>query len=155
VFKQTAWQWHASAALPLLGTLHWEVSRGQILAMGVMAAITALAYRRIEAAGRLMVVLWAGMLVTVVWVIAAGLARFDAGCALAVAEEAVTSGRPLELGLGAVLGLAMYNYLGYYQVCYLGDEVAEASRTIPRSIILSVLVVAALYVTLSVSILGV
>jgi amino acid transporter len=155
VFKQPAWRWHTATALPLVGTLQGEVSRGQILAMGVMAAITALAYRRIEAAGRLMVVLWAGMLVTVVWVIVAGLVRFDARCALAIPQEAVTGGRPLVVGLGAVLGLAMYNYLGYYQVCYLGDEVAEASRTIPRSIILSVLVVAALYVTLNVSILGV
>jgi amino acid transporter len=155
VFKQTAWHWHAATAFPVIGTFHWEVSRGQILAMGVMAVITALAYRRIEAAGRLMVILWAGMLVTVAWVIAAGLARFDASRALEFPPEAVTRGRPFLLSLGAVLGLAMYNYLGYYQVCYLGDEVAEAPRTLPRSIIISVLVVAALYVTLNMSILGV
>src|SRR5262249_3703965 len=66
-----------------------------------------------------------------------------------------TQGRPLFLGLGVVLGLAMYNYLGYYQVCYLGDEVADAPRTLPRSIIVSVLIVAALYMTLNISILGV
>src|SRR4051812_7718139 len=46
VFKETAWTW----TVP--GGLVWEVSRGQVLAMGVMLAITALAYRRIEVAGR-------------------------------------------------------------------------------------------------------
>src|SRR5436305_298447 len=82
-----------------------------ILAMGVMLAITALAYRRIEVAGRLMVVLWGGMLVTVAWVIAAGLARFDAARAFDLPAGALTLDRPFWLGLGAVLGLAMYNYL--------------------------------------------
>jgi amino acid transporter len=147
VFKQPAW----------IGSwpwLDWEVSRGQILAVGLMLAITALAYRRIEVAGRLMVVLWAGMLVTVVWVIAAGLTRFDAGRALDIPAGALTVNRSFVLGLGAVLGLAMYNYLGYYQVCYLGDEVADAPRTLPRSILVSVLVVAALYVTINLSVLG-
>src|SRR5262249_51651388 len=92
---------------------------------------------------------------TVAWVIAAGLRRFDATMAFELPPGAIALDRTFLLGLGAVLGLAMYNYLGYYQVCYLGDEVADASRTLPRSMILSVLVVATLYVTLNVSILGV
>ena len=46
-----------------------NVAWGQVAAMGVMALVTVLAYRRIAAAGRLMVVLWVGMLVTVAWVI--------------------------------------------------------------------------------------
>src|SRR3954467_11465072 len=99
VFKQTAWHWQAATAWPALGALDWEVSRGQFLAMGVMLAITALAYRRIEVAGRLMVVLWLGMLATVAWVIVAGLARFDAGLAFDFPEGALTLGRPFLLGL--------------------------------------------------------
>ena len=46
-----------------------KVAWGQVAAMGVMVLVTVLAYRRIAAAGRLMVVLWVGMLVTVAWVI--------------------------------------------------------------------------------------
>src|SRR4051812_11742529 len=154
-FKQTAWHWQASTAWPVLGVLDWEVSRGQFLAMGAMLAITALAYRRIEVAGRLMVVLWVGMLVTVAWVIVAGLARFDAARAFDFPEGALTLGRPFLFGLGAALGIAMYDFLGYYQICYLGDEVADAPRTLPRSILISVLVVAVMYVTMNVSIIGV
>ena len=29
------------------------------------------------------------------------------------------------MGLGLALAIAMYDFLGYYQVCYLGDEVAD------------------------------
>lgn len=49
----------------------------------------------------------------------------------------------------------MYDFLGYYSVCYIGDEVKDASRTIPRSIVISVIVVASIYLTMNVSILGV
>jgi amino acid transporter len=58
-------------------------------------------------------------------------------------------------GLGAALAIAMYDFLGYYQVCYLGDEVAEPARTLPRSILISVAAVALLYLTMNAGILGV
>ena len=51
--------------------------------------------------------------------------------------------------------LAMYDFLGYYSVCYIGDEVANPSRTIPRSILISVLAIAAVYVAMNVSIISV
>jgi amino acid transporter len=154
-FKRAAWHWRSSAAWPVLGVLEWEVSWGQFLAMGVLLVITALAYRRIEAAGRLMVGLWLVMVATVAWVIVAGVARFDAARAFDLPAGALALDRPFFAGLGTALGLAMYNYLGYYQVCYLGDEVADAPRTLPRSIVASVLVIAAAYLTLNLSILGV
>ena len=49
------------------------------------------------------------------------------------------------MGLGMALTIAMYDFFGYYQVCYLADEVADASRTIPRSILISVLAVGLMY----------
>jgi amino acid transporter len=137
-----------------LGGFAWEITRGQLVAVGVMAAITALAYRRIEVTGRLMVVLWAGMLATVAAVIAAGLAHFDPARAFDVPDAAWVVDRRFALGLGAALGIAMYDFLGYYQICYLGDEVADPVRTIPRSILISVAVIAPVYFTMNMSILG-
>ena len=58
-------------------------------------------------------------------------------------------------GLGKALELTMYAYLGYYQVCYLGDEVADPSRTFPRAILISTVAVAAIYLTMNLSVLGV
>ena len=59
------------------------------------------------------------------------------------------------MGLGMALAIAMYDFLGYYQVCYLGDEVADPSRTIPRSILISVLWSRLIYLTMNIGILGV
>src|SRR5262249_36759935 len=97
--KPTAWHWQSATARPVVGQLDWDVRRSQLLAMGVMIAITVLAYRRIAVAGRLMVVLWAGMLVTVIWVIASGLTRFDAARAFDIPPGALTLDRSLVSGL--------------------------------------------------------
>jgi amino acid transporter len=153
VLKQVSWRW--DVAIPLIGAVEWRVENGQLFAIAAMAGIIALAYRRIEAAGRLMVVLWVGMLATVAWVIVAGLSHFHAAIAFDIPDGAWTLDARFLGGLGAALGIAMYDYLGYYQICYLGDEVADASRTIPRSILISVGVIAVVYLVMNVSILGV
>jgi amino acid transporter len=146
----TAWNW--GSILP--GTSA-PVVWGQVAAMGVMLAVTALAYRRISVAGRLMVVLWIGMMLTVLWVIVAAASRFDARLAFDFPPGAFQFDFRTTLGLGMALAIVMYNFLGYYQVCYLADEVADAPRAIPRSILFSVLVVGLMYMTMSVTILGV
>jgi amino acid transporter len=150
VLERTVWHWHAP-----LGGFNWTVTQEHLLAMAIMVAITAMAYRRIEEAGRLMVVLWVGVLATVSAVIISGLTHFDFRQVIDIPADAFVVDRHRVVGLGTALGLAMYSYLGYYQVCYLGDEVADAPRTIPRSILISVAAIALVYVTMNVSILGV
>jgi amino acid transporter len=102
-----------------------------------------------------MVVLWAGMLLTVAWVILAGLMHFDPAKAFDFPEGAWRGDRRWFIGLGMALAIAMYDFLGYYQVCYLGDEVADAPRTIPRSILISTLVISLVYLIMNVGIIGV
>ena len=153
LLKQEAWT--RSISLPMGGIIEWRVDYGQLFAVAVMAGITALAYRRIQAAGRLMVILWLGMLATVAWVIVAGLSHFNPALAFDFPEGAWTLDARFATGLGAALGIAMYDFLGYYQICYLGDEVSNPAVTIPRSILISVVVVAVVYLTMNVSILGV
>src|ERR1700756_3900363 len=51
--------------------------------------------------------------------------------------------------------IAAYDIGGYYNVCFLGDEVKEPTKNIPRALLLSILAVACLYVVMNVSILGV
>jgi amino acid transporter len=145
-----AWNWGS-----LVPGLDLSVSRGQVAAMGIMAAVTILAYRRIEVAGRLMVVLWAGMLVTVAWVIATGLTHFEPARAFDFPEGAWRINNRTAAGLGMALAIAMYDFLGYYQVCYLGDEVSSPAKTIPRAIMISVIAIAVVYLVMNISILGV
>src|SRR5262249_6358372 len=59
------------------------------------------------------------------------------------------------IGLGMALGIAMYDFLGYYQVCYLGDEVADPARTLPRSILISTVAICLVYLVMNVGIIGV
>ncbi|MBI3758786.1 MAG: amino acid permease, partial [Deltaproteobacteria bacterium] len=56
---------------------------------------------------------------------------------------------------GAASRIGVYDYLGYYDICYIGEEVKEPGKTIPRSIIISVLVVALIYIAINFSIIGV
>jgi amino acid transporter len=145
-----AWNWKS-----LVPQLDVNVAWGQFLAMGIMALVTVLAYRRIAVAGWLMVMLWAGMLITVAWVIVAGLSHFAAAQAFDFPEGAWRFDHRTSMGLGMAIAIAMYDFLGYYQVCYLGDEVADPARTIPRSIIISVISIAVVYLTMNIGILGV
>ncbi len=147
---KTAWNW--GRLIPEFDLIvQWE----QVAAMAIVALVTALAYRRIAVAGRVMVVLWVGMLVTVGWVIAAGLSHFSARRAFDFPPGALHIDQATAVGLGMALAIAMYDFLGYYQVCYLGDEVATPSRTIPRSIMISVVAVGLVYLTMNIAIFGV
>ena len=57
--------------------------------------------------------------------------------------------------MGAASRIGVYDYLGYYDICYIGDEVKDPGRTIPRSIIISVIAVAIIYFAINLSIIGV
>src|SRR5207245_1338493 len=59
------------------------------------------------------------------------------------------------LGLGAASRIGVYDYLGYYDVCYIGDEVRDPGRVIPRSILISTVLVAVIYLAINLSIIGV
>lgn len=125
-----------------------------LVAAAVCVVATALLWRNIEDIGRLAVVMLVVVLVTVGWVIVAGLFTFSPAQAFAFPPEAFTVDRNLLLSVGAASVLAMYSYGGYNQVCNIGDEIKDPTRTIPRSIVLSTFLVAALYMLMTVVILG-
>ena len=95
VLSVTAWNWGSI----FTGT-DMPVVWGQVAAMGVMLFVTALAYRRISIAGRLLVMLWIGMLLTVIWVIAAAASHFDASRAFCFSSGCVSDRHPHDHGIG-------------------------------------------------------
>jgi APA family basic amino acid/polyamine antiporter len=131
----------------------WLGTRLVCVTVGV--SVVLLLYRRVTAVGRLTVVLWIGMLATVLWVIASGLANFHAAAVFTFPAGAFTFSRGFAGGLGSAMLIAMYDYMGYYDICYVGGEVRDPARTIPRSILYSVLVVAAIYALMNLSIISV
>jgi APA family basic amino acid/polyamine antiporter len=132
-----------------------EIAGTTLLAMAFCAFAVFLLYRRTKAVGRISEWLWLGVLVTLVWVIFAGLTHFSAKMAFDFPPGAFQLGKPFFLGLGGAMLIATYDYWGYYCVCFLGDEVEEPTRTIPRAILISIAIIAALYLVMNISILGV
>ena len=128
---------------------------GKMVAAGIALVATALLYRRITFIAQATVVLWIGMLATVLCVIVSGLIHFDAARAFDFPPDAFRLDRRFFLGLGGAMLIAMYDYLGYYDVCYIGDEVKNPSRVIPRAIVLSVIAVALIYAVMNLAFIGV
>jgi APA family basic amino acid/polyamine antiporter len=130
----------------------WET---RMVAAGAGVLIMLLLYRNIREVGKLTVVLWAGMIVTVIWVIASGIARFDPALAFDFPPGAFQFSRGFALGLGGAMLIAMYDFLGYYDICYVAGEVRNPERVIPRAIVISVVLVAVIYSVMNLSIIGV
>ena len=130
---------------------------GGLLALSAAVGIVniVLLYRRITSIARITVALWVGTLITSVAVIATGVLHFDRRVAFDFPPGAFTFSIGFLFGLGAASRIAVYDYLGYYDVCYIGDEVKDPGRVIPRSIVISTAAVAALYLAINLSIIGV
>ncbi|MEO8575177.1 MAG: APC family permease [Gemmatimonadales bacterium] len=115
----------------------------------------ALLYRRIQSIVKITISLWLGTLITVVAVIATGAMHFDPKVAFDFPPGAFNFSLGFFLGLGAAARIGIYDYLGYYDVCYIGDEVRDPGRVIPRSIMISTAAVAVIYIGINLSIIGV
>ncbi len=125
------------------------------VAVGAALLTVFLLYRKIESVGRLMVTLWLGMILTIAITLFSGLWHFNAHTAFAFPAGAFTISGKFLFGLGAAMSIAMYDLFGYYSVCYIGDEVKDPARVIPRSIFISVLAIAAVYLAMNISIISV
>lgn len=123
------------------------------VAVGVINII--LLYRRITSIARITVILWAGTLLTTLAVIISGAMNFDPALAFDFPPGAFDFSIGFLIGLGAASRVGVYDYLGYYDICYIGEEVKEPGRVIPRSIIISILAVAVIYFAINLSIIGV
>lgn len=133
----------------------WGFPRGwNAIAALSCGLVTLLLCRRIKTVGWLGVFLTAGTLLTVLIVIIAGLTHFNASL-LQPPPGAFQFNLAFFIGLGGAMRIAVYDFLGYYNVCHLGDEVRDPGRTIPRAVILSVLIVGALYLLMNLSIIAV
>jgi len=152
--------WPPLAARPLAAIpfLHGT----NLIAAATCILVTALLYRNLTSITKMAWVLFAGVLLTLTGVIVSG---FVAG-AHPIATPGATSaagwhfsslvGWPSVALLPALAQATMitcYDYWGYYNICFLGSEVKRPEKTIPRAILISIAVVAALYVAMNLAVL--
>jgi APA family basic amino acid/polyamine antiporter len=155
---ETVYAAHTAALqLPWAGPLQvsWIVTRGTAVAVAICFFTVVLLYRRITVIGRLSNVLWVIVMGTIGWIIFAGLTHFNAARAFDFPPGAFTLSHGFFTGLGGALLVATYDYWGYYNVCYIGDEVKDPTRNIPRALLLSIFLVACLYLMMNLCILAV
>ena len=142
-----AWFWPGLEQAPIaaLPALHYA----NFAAAGACLLVTALLYRNLSQVTRLAWVLFAGVMAAIAGVIVSGFSQ-----AAAAGGWHMPVGPALGVGL-ALGGLAQatlittYDYWGYYNITFLGSEVKEPERTIPRAILLSVFFVATFYVLMN------
>ena len=120
----------------------------------MVAAIFLISCQRIGNLGRLMIVLVAGVLLAVGLVIVLGIRHFDSSL-ITLPEEAFKLDGKFLSGLSVATSIAVYDYLGYYNICHMGEEVRTPAKTIPRSVLISIVVVAAIYASMNLAFMGV
>lgn len=120
----------------------------------VVALVLVALYRRIQTIGRLTTLIWVIMLVAVGGVTIASFTHFDSARAFTIPDGALTLDPKFFAGLGAGLVIAIYDYLGYNTVAYMGDELREPGRVMPRAIVYSIVGMMAIYLCMNVGVLG-
>ena len=126
---------------------------------GVVLLIIGLLYRKIDSVGKIGLVMWGAVLLTLGWIIIGGLtnARIPLSETLSgmIPDVGSFSGSLLAVGLGHASVKTIYCYLGYYNVCHLGSEIQRPTRNIPASMFISIIGIAVLYLLMNLSVVSV
>ncbi len=118
----------------------------------VIIFVTFLLYRKIDSIGKIGVLLWSGVLLTLGWIIIAGISQ---GNFLQPITETVSTfewGQLVSFLFGQACVKTIYSYLGYYNVCHLGGEIKNPGKNIPLSMFISVAGIAVLYLAINTSV---
>jgi fructoselysine transporter len=127
----------------------------RIVSGGVVILLTALLYRNISTIGKMSTLLWVGVVGTILWIIWGGLQNGHLFEPMKVMNDGLQLNALFGVALGAASVKTIYSYLGYYNVCHLGSEIKDPAKIIPRSMLLSVIGIAILYLLMNMSVVSV
>jgi amino acid transporter len=121
------------------------------VAIGVVTLVAL--YRGIKTIERIGIALGAIAVLTLLCVTVAAFTHWSPHLAFTIAPgDSLWGG--LRAGLGSALIIAMYDYIGYNAANTIADEVIAPERTLPRSIGISIALVAVLYIAMQTAVLG-
>lgn len=138
-----------SYLVPLTGVSY------KIVSGSVVILIVVLLYRKIEAIGKISVLLWTGVIITMLWIIGGGIAHGNFISPVLHIHDGLTVDHAFVTAIGFASVKSVYSYLGYYNVCHLGGEIVNPSKNIPRSMFLSIAGISVLYLLMNVSVVSV
>ncbi|MGW4909374.1 APC family permease [Streptomyces sp. NPDC004270] len=129
---------------------------GDLIGLGIIALVVLLLWRGIEHIARITTVMWTVMIASVLLVIVAAASDFSPHMAFTYPARAFDlTGDHFWLGFAAGLTIGIYDYLGYNTTAYMGAEIKDPGRTLPRSILYSIAGIMAIYLLLQIGTLGV
>ena len=123
-------------------------------AVGTVGLAVLLLYRRLGHVERIGRGLLLVVLIAIAWTVGTAVWHGHWGQVIAFAPGAFEPTRAFFGGLGAAMLIATYDFWGYYNVTFLGGEVEDPGRTIPKALLLSIAIVAGLYLVLNASVLA-
>jgi amino acid transporter len=130
-------------------------SSATLVAIAAVLLAVVLLYRNLARVQRLSIAMGTVVLATIAWILLTGLTHANWHQAFSLPPHAFALTPAFFTGLGAAMLIATYDYWGYYNITFLGGEVRDPARTIPRAILLSIALVAAIYLAMNVMVLAV
>jgi len=148
---------HAATHVARIGAYSVGVSAGPATLVAIAAVIVAVAmlYRGLASLRVIAAAMWCAVMGLIGWILVAGAMHGDLRQAFTFPPGAFTLTPAFFLGLGSAMLIATYDYWGYYNITFLGGEVKDAARTVPQAILISIALVAGLYLTMNVAVLSV
>lgn len=130
-----------------------DAIESKVVSGSVVVMIVFLLYRKIETIGKISVLLWSGVLVTMAAIIFCGISHGNFLAPVAHMNDGLSLNSAFVfVALGPACVKTIYSYLGYYNVCHLGGEIIDPQRNIPKSMFISITGIAVLYLLMNISV---
>jgi amino acid transporter len=126
-----------------------------LIAITAVIVAVVILYRGLASLRFAAAAMWTSVMALIAWILITGLLHGHLYQAFALPPHAFTLTPAFFLGLGSAMLVATYDFWGYYNITFLGAEVKDPARTVPRAILISIALVAVLYLAMNVSVLAV
>jgi amino acid transporter len=130
----------------------WQL---KIVSGGLVILVFLLLYRKIETIGKISVIMGSIVVLTIIWIIISGLTNQQQSIKLLPTGSESFFTLAFWAAIGQASVKTVYAYLGYYNVCHLGGEIKNPGKNIPKSIFISIIGIATLYLLMNISVMGV
>ncbi len=140
---------------PLAHGTWWQIGPGTAVAIASVLVAILVLYRNLANLRWVSYVLWITVISTIAWILVTALFFGHLHTAFDLPPGAFHLTPAFFTGLASAMLIATYDFWGYYNITFLGAEVRDPAKTIPRAILISIVFVALLYLALNVAVLAV
>jgi len=124
-----------------------------MIAFGMCVATTWSLYREIDEVDTVTLVLWAFTIAAIIFTIIAGFSFFNNDY-IKTPDDAFSDGAAFFGSMGVAARFAVYDFTGYYDVNFVGQEVENPRETIPFACIVTCVIVAMCFFLVDIAIIG-